>query len=319
MKILIIKPSSLGDIVQALPVACSLKKHWPEARMDWLVFDAFAPLLEGHKALDRALVFPKKQFFHPSHWAKSRSWMRALRDSRYDLVIDLQGLARSGFLTWMTGAPRRIGLKSAREGAGLAYTETVSDTATAAAERYLAVLRHLEVPALPLEFGLHVPKMEIPPLVPGTYWVLHPYSRWETKLWPWSRYEPVVRAFSEMPAVVVGQGPWFPLREGPVVDLRNRLDLRQLMVVLQGARVVLSTDSGPAHLAAALEVPTLALFGATDWKKTGPVGKKVKIQASAVFCAPCLKRHCPRWEAPMDCLKSISADDVIISLRKLLS
>jgi ADP-heptose:LPS heptosyltransferase len=224
-------------------------------------------------------------------------WGRRLRETRYDIAIDLQGLLRSGLMTWATGAPRRIGLQSAREGASFAYTETVPDTALYAAERYLTTLEHLGIPA-------QVNDAQLPAELAGwdSYIALHPYSRWRTKLWPWRYYQELVDSMPEQRFVLVGEGPWFPLNApGRLVDLRGKLSLPLLVTVLDRARAVLSTDSGPAHIAGALGRRTLTLFGATDWRKTHPIGEHVSVQTRQLFCSPCMKRTCWR-DTPVECM-----------------
>ncbi len=303
MKILIIKPSALGDVVQALPVLTGLKRRWPAARIDWVVNDSLREILEGHPCLNRLVLYPRKRWTTPGHLPEMWRWAQALRAERYDLVLDLQGLLRSGLMTLATGAPRRIGLRSAREGALLAYTEVVADRAVSAAERYLTCLEYLDIPVQPLDFQLTARAPRPAALAGwGSYIALHPYSRWRTKLWPWRYYQELVEAMPERRFVVVGEGPWFPLEaEGRLVDLRGRLGLGELVTVLAGAEAVLSTDSGPAHIAGALGRPTLALFGATDWRKTKPAGANVLIHTRSLFCSPCLKRRCWR-DTPVECM-----------------
>jgi ADP-heptose:LPS heptosyltransferase len=101
---------------------------------------------------------------------------------------------------------------------------------------------------------------------------------------------------------IVGEGPWFPLdAPGRLLDLRGRLTIPQLVATLDSAQAVLSTDSGPAHIAAALGRPTLVLFGATDWRRTKPAGAQVFIQTAGLFCSPCLKRRCWR-DTQVECM-----------------
>ena len=303
MKILIIKPSALGDVIQALPVLTGMRRRWPAAKIDWVLNDSLREILEGHPCLNKLILYPRARWTSPFRLPEMTRWARALREERYDLVLDLQGLFRSGLMTWATRAPRRIGLFSAREGAHFAYTEVVSDSAISAAERYLACLDYLEIPARPLDFQLTA-RAPLPEALAdfGSYIALHPYSRWRTKLWPWRYYQELVDSMPDQRFVVVGEGPWFPLEApGRLIDLRGRLSLGQLVTVLDRAASMLSTDSGPAHIAGALGRPTLALFGATDWHKTRPSGANVLVHTRALFCSPCLKRTCWR-DTPVECM-----------------
>lgn len=320
MKILIIKPSALGDIIQALPVLTGLRRHWPDARIDWVVNDTLAPILEGHPALDRTILYPRKRWTSLARLPEMGRWGRALRETHYDLVIDLQGLFRTGLMTWATASPRRLGLQSAREGARYAYNEIVADTALSAAERYLTCLEYLGIPVEPLDFQL-LPHAPLPaPLAGlGPYTVLHPYSQWRTKLWPWRYYQELVDSMPDRRFVAVGIGPWFPLEAtGRLVDLRSRLTLAELITVLHHADAILSTDSGPAHIAGALGRPTLVLFGATDWRKTKPSGRLVTAHTAALFCSPCLKRDCWR-DIQVECMGLLEPIKIRTLLQALAS
>lgn len=315
MKILIVKPSSFGDIVQSLPVATGLRRGKPDAKIHWLAFDAYEPLLRGHPAIDKLVLLPRR-FLRPNGWGHLRHWITRLREEKYDLVLDLQGLFRSGLLTWLTGAPARLGLATAREGSTLFYTETILEPPPPAQEKYLEFLRHLGIRPDPYAFGLNPPPLDVPGLE-GKYVVVHPYSRWRTKLWPWRYYQEVAKILPETKFVVVGEGPWFPFFAPNVVDLRGQLPFPRLMAVLANAAAVVSTDSGPAHLAAALGAPTLTLFGATDWRKTRPIGRRVTVERFPAPCSPCLKRVCPQ-KTPMLCMSEITPTHVVRYLTNLL-
>ena len=307
MKILIIKPSGLGDIVQALPVLTGLKRRWPAAQIDWIVNDTFKEILEGHPCLRKVIVYPRKRWTSPKRIPEIWRWGKKLRAEQYDITIDLQGLLRSGLMTWAANSPRRIGLMSAREGATAFYNEFVADTAISAAERYLTCLEHLDIPVQPLDFQLTA-RAPLPEALKdfGPYIVLHPYSQWRTKLWPWRYYQELVDSMPEAKFVVVGIGPWFPLHApGRLIDLRGKLRVGSLVTVLNSAQSVLSPDSGPAHIAGALGKPVLVLFGATDWRKTKPSGSHVLIHTHALFCSPCLKRTCWR-DTPVECMSLLS-------------
>ncbi len=311
MKILLIKPSSLGDVVQALPVLCHLRRHYPEAQIDWLVFSPYGELLEGHPDIDHILSIQKPQLSWSLGGEDLLPLWRWFRENKYDMSIDLQGLFRSGALTWLAGAKRKIGLASAREGARFFYNEVVQDSAVHAAARYLQVLDHLKIVYDPLLFRLQT-SVELPNVLQhcSSYLVFHPYTRWKSKLWPWRNYEELARKLLPEPCVFIGNGPWFPCEGENVIDLRGQLDLKQSMKVLKESRLVLSTDSGPAHLAAALGVRTISLFGATDPRKTAPVGEKVEVIQSSVACSPCLKREC--YQAiSMACMKEITTLKVL--------
>ena len=320
MKILIIKPSALGDIVQALPVLTGLKRRWPDAQIDWIVNDSLREILEGHPCLRRIILYPRRRWTSPHRLPEMWRWGKQLRAEKYDLTIDLQGLFRSALMTWADNSPRRLGLLSAREGALALYNEFIADTAISAAERYLTCLEHLDIPVRPLDFQLTARALLPTALMDiGPYTVLHPYSKWRTKLWPWRYFQELVDSMPERRFVVVGEGPWFPLdAPGRLIDLRGKTSISTLVTVLDRAQAVLSTDSGPAHIAGALGRPTLVLFGATDWRKTKPSGAHVLIQTHALFCSPCLKRTCWR-DTPVECMSLLRPQKIRLLLLSLAS
>ena len=311
MKILIIKPSALGDIVQALPVLTGLKRRWPAAQIDWIVNDSLKDILEGHPCLRKTILYPRKRWNSPVRIPEIWRWAKRLRQEKYDITIDLQGLMRSALMTWAAGSPRRIGLQTAREGSHAFYTEFIADTAISAAERYLTCLEYLGIPVQPLDFQLTA-RAPLPNEVKdvGPYIALHPYSRWRTKLWPWRYFQELVDSMPERKFVVIGEGPWFPLEApGRLTDLRGKLSISTLVTVLNTAQAVLSTDSGPAHIAGALGRPTLVLFGATDWRKTKPAGAHVTVLTHGLFCSPCLKRTCWR-DTPVECMSLLTPQKI---------
>ena len=126
MKILIVKPSSLGDVIHALPTVDRIRQRFPDAQISWLINDTLAPLLKHCPIIDDLIELPRAEFSGPASSLRLIAFLRRLRARQFDLVIDLQGLFRSGVMTWATRAPRRVGRSDAREGARFAYTEIVT-------------------------------------------------------------------------------------------------------------------------------------------------------------------------------------------------
>lgn len=321
MKVLIVKPTALGDVAQALKVVPWLKRSGKASRVDWVVDSAYLPVLEICPDLDRLIGFPRQEWRRSFSPGRMLAWAADLRRESYDVVLDLQGLARSGLMTRVARARHRVGLDSAREGAFLAYSRRVDDHQHHAVDRYAAAVAQVlgeATPRAPLTFPC--PATPLPDgLQPGRYTVFHPYSLWPTKLWPWQRFQALAQSLEGEPVVWVGSGTYFPTGTSRPLDLRGRTPLPLLLSLLAQARAVISTDSGPAHLAALFDVPLITLFGATDPALTSPRSPRGEIlTAAGLPCRPCLQRNC-HWKEPMDCLAQISVEQVAAAWKRQTS
>ncbi|TFE66866.1 ADP-heptose--LPS heptosyltransferase [Methylacidiphilum sp. Yel] len=316
MKILIIKLSSFGDIIQCFPVASGLLKKFLSAKIDWVTYDIYRELFDYQPSISRVFTIP-----HYSSCGMIESiaqiikLIRALKKERYDMVLDLQGLFRSGIICGFSGAKRKIGPWNGREGSLFFYKERIMPPPPPAQERYLEFLRYLGIQPDPYAFQL--------PLLPSIldikdYIVIHPYSRWPSKIWPWRNYQALTLRLPQFHFVFVGIGPWFPINEANCTDLRGKLPLGKLIALLGNAKAMISGDSGPAHLAAALGCPTLVMFGPTDAAESRPIGKKVFVLQSDVSCSPCWHAICLNKESPLQCLSGITVEVIIKKLMILL-
>jgi len=341
---LIIKPSSMGDVIQALPVLTALKEAHPRARVTWLVARPFAGLLEGHPRVDEVLIFDRQRFGGMGQSltiaAEFLGFLQRLRARRFTTVIDLQGLLRSGLLAMATGAPSRIGFREARELAPLFYTAEVSvpQAETHAVDRYLAVARRLGLGTPRATDHLPVPDearravrrrlAEEAGIGPGEpYLAVCAHARWVTKQWAPERFARVLeamRAETGARAVLVGSGDAVEsaraIREAspePPIDLTNRTTLKELVAVIAEARAMLTNDSGPMHVAAAVGKPVVAIFGPTNPRRTGPYGPRHRVLAGRAACSPCYRRRClyGAGAAGLLCLTNITPDEVLEQLR----
>lgn len=272
-RILLVKPSSLGDVIHAIPVVSAIHAHWPAAEIRWLILPAWRSLIEGHPGVSETILFPRDKFRGPSGWLRSLAWLGTLRDWKPDLAIDLQGLFRSALFSRISGASRVVGLSDAREGARFLHRErVVVDDNDHAVNRYLAVLEYLGIPK-PAEPEFLLPEGRLPSGFDSRtpYLVIHPFARGEGK----SLHEKMVNAFAcgatGCRVVVVGRGD-FPRNPSPnLEDWTNKTDLLELTAILRGASFIVSSDSGPMHLAAALHPSrTLAVHLWSDPRKVGP-------------------------------------------------
>jgi heptosyltransferase I len=333
-RILLIKPSSLGDIVHTFPVISAIKAQWPGSHLTWVVKRQWAELVERAAGVDR--VWPVE--------TTVESWMRegrALRAERFDLAIDLQGLFRSGILARLSGAPMRIGFANGREGSPWFYTHRVPvlNPDIHAVDRYLSVVAALgaSLPEKP-RFGFTLMEEDIAAVrdlcqrrgfsVDQPWVAMNLGARWPTKRWPLTSFAAVVDQLHDAhrdPVVMIGSSDERPytnelriLTKRPFIDLTGEIPLRCLPAFLSTATAMITNDSGPMHIAAALGVPVVAMFGPTSAIRTGPYGAGHHILLSGVSCSPCFSRLC-RHNPEMECLHLITPTQVIDAARPLLA
>lgn len=321
-RILIIKPSSFGDVIHALPVLNGLRHRYPAATISWLVAGSCAGLLEGHPALDEIIRFDRKRYgLLGRSLSASLEFIRfvqQLRSRRFDLVVDLQGLFRSGFLAMAAGSRHRIGFANARELAWIFYNHRVAvpDPEMHAVERNYLFGHALGFADLPIRFDLPVwaaARASVQRLLgdcgiqaAGGYVVVGPGTRWETKQWPADYFAAAISqisAESGLPVVLTGMAEERPIAArvvaaaaGRIANLAGRTSLQEMIALIDGARAVLMHDSGPMHLATALNKPLVAIYGPTNPARTGPFGRGETVARLDLPCSPCyLKRvaECP--------------------------
>ncbi|MBL7215409.1 MAG: glycosyltransferase family 9 protein [Phycisphaerae bacterium] len=293
--ILIIKPSAMGDIVHALPVLGALRAAVPGARITWLVRREFAPLLECFDGLDEILLFDRKLlghwYYRPAAFKALFGFMQTLRRHDYDLVLDLQGLFRTALFGYMTRCPRRVGMADSRELAGLFYTQKVSrpEYSVHVLDYYHALLKGVGIDSLPAtETFFKVSNEAVASVkqkleqagISRKYLVLAPSSAHPSKCWPAERFAKLVEYLNrqfDLAVVVIGASKDRPVIDAikahcniPLVDLVGKTTIVELIALLQGARGVVSNDTGPGHIAAAMHIPTVLIFGHTNPMRVGP-------------------------------------------------
>jgi heptosyltransferase-1 len=302
-RILLIKPSSLGDIVHALPVVSALRTRFPQASIHWLINRAFAPLLEGHPCVDQCIPFDRRHFgrLH-RQWDSAIDFLRfvhSLREVRYDWVIDLQGLFRTGFLSYATAAPLRAGFANAREFAPIFYTHLTGlpKQPIHAVDRNLAVLSDIGLPESAPNFALPISaaaQATVDQLLTengistgATFTALIPGARWIAKQWLPERYgELASRLIDEGlgPVVLLGSPDEHEVAQQvqraaarELINLAGLTSLPELVAVLSRCGQIVCNDSGPMHLAAALDRPLIAIFGPTDPRRVGPYSAVARV------------------------------------------
>lgn len=330
-RILIIKPSAIGDVVHTLPILNLLRRRWPDAAVDWVVTPVCAGLLDGHPQLDDVLIFDRKRLGRwwrsLAAWRALRTFTGELRSRRYDLALDLQGLFRSGWLAWKTRSPVRVGFANAREGAPLFYTHRLQ-TGTPeqhAIERYLKLAAFIGCPTEPVEYVFptdDADRQTVAALLgsPDPYAVLVPGTNWPTKRWPIEHFDRLAARLADdhgLRIVVAGSPAERELgnRITGGLNLCGKTNLRQLVALLGGASLVVCNDSGPMHIAAALDKPMIALFGPTNPIRTGPHRRDDAVLRLDIPCSPCYSRTCSH----RSCLRLLDVAPVADQAGKCLS
>jgi heptosyltransferase I len=322
-RILIIKPSAIGDVVHALPVLPRLRKRWPAAQITWLVTPTCAGLVENHPQIDEVILFDRQRLAawwrKPSAFLELMRFANRLREASFDLVIDLQGLFRSGWISAVTGAPWRAGFATAREFAPIFYTQFVDGSVENdhAVERYLKMATALGCEEGPVEFTFAADDADrayvdrlIPPDVP--YAVLLPGANWETKRWPIDKFAQLVKPIREqfgLACVVAGAGGDAALAR-PILsdfDVIGKTNLRQTVALLARSSLVIANDTGPMHIAAALGKPLVTPYGPTSPRRTGPFGRMESVVRLDIPCSPCFSRTCSHHS----CLQWLTVDHVL--------
>ena len=336
VKILIVKPSSLGDVVQALPVLRLLKLAHPGAEIFWWVDSRYAPLLENDPDLSGVILFERNGWRSPRRWLKLGQEILALRAHHFDLVIDLQCLARSGAFAWLANGGFLAGLDEPREGARGFYDLIVPRPSfgTHAVDWYLAVLPHLGVP-VHKQFIWMPGRPEVAQAVrnrwkpDGVRWVaVQPGARWPDKRWPAEYFADLVRQlaadFPDVRFAVMGGKDERELGAGIAaaapdrsLNLAGELTLPEMVEWLRLCAVMVTNDTGPMHVAAALGRPVLGLFGPTDPRRTGPYGQVEHVLRQPPPCAPCFKPDCANPNH-MECLRTIPATRVAVEAARRL-
>ena len=272
-RILVLKPSSLGDIVHTLPAVAALRAKFPGAHLTWMVNPEWTPLLKGNPQIDDTLVFPRTDFRGPRGWLRFARWRRALKkQTPPDLILDFQGLLRTALVARAFRGVPVYGLSDAREGAHLVQTRTIPvDPKAHAVERYLALAAATGATlARPPEFTLPEGDRPSENIPAGPFIVFHPFSRGRGK----SLSAEAVLAFCravDVPVVLVGRTDLAVTDLPPnVTNLLNRTSLTELLWLLRQAAFVVSVDSGPMHLAAAVTDRLLAIHTWSDPCQVGP-------------------------------------------------
>ena len=321
MRILIIKLSSLGDLFHALPAVHNLKAE-TGAVIDWVTNTAYADLVRCFDDVDTVIPFPRHNMA-----SGIRPFLRHLRRERYDLVIDMQGLLKSALVARAARGNRRIGPSFHREGSRLFYHTIAGkrDKNRHAVIEILDVIGHLGLRLRPPVFPITLPGTDYTAKSPHI--AICPASRWESKNWPVERFAETARHLIEHDGAsitLLGAPEDSPVcseleaaLKGHCRNLAGKTSILEMGAILGKADVLISNDSGPVHMAAALGTPALVVFGPTNPERTGPFGNQHRVIQSLNGCKPCMKRLCPHPES--SCIRSVTAGEVIAAAESMLA
>ncbi len=333
-RVLIIKPSSLGDVVTAIPVLRGLRRSFPDVHISWLLSTSCAPLLEGDKDLNEIILFDRRLLGKAWRSLKGSrellKLLRILRNGEFDWVIDLLGLLRSGLLGARTRAGVRAGFADARECAWVFYTHRVRVSEQHTVDRNIELARSMGVDARPEDMVLHLAESSMQfarevcrdnNLREGRFLVCVPPTRWVTKRYPLRSWRKVVEALSrDAPVVLLGAPDDRPLSrsiaepiQSNVVNLTGRTTIPQMSAVIAASGGVICSDSAAKFVANAVGTDVVTLIGPTRLERTGPYPTGRTIVAP-VPCQGCLKRTCPH----ATCMESIDPELVTSAGKEML-
>ncbi len=342
--ILIIKLSAIGDVVHALPLLEVLRKNYPEARLDWVVEEESSQIIEAHEGIDRVIISRRKSW--QKRLLKGREgftvlreiiqFLKELRSNRYDLVIDLQGLFKSAILIGLSRGKRKIGPNWGREGSQLFLTEPpfFAEADSHAVDKYLKVAEYLGCEKD--SWKGHIPikesdKSSIDKVlsnkgVKGQHLVaINPFATWTTKLWEAERFAVLADKMQrELGCSIIFTGSrqdraqieeiMEGMEEKPI-NLAGQTSLKELAYLYSKCRLLVTTDTGPMQIAAAMGCPVVALFGPTAPWRTGPYGKGHSVIRDEVECSPCFNKTCDH----MSCMRNITIENVFEKVKEQIN
>jgi lipopolysaccharide heptosyltransferase I len=325
-RVCIIKPSSMGDVIHAMPILSALRGRWPSAHLAWVVNRPFTDLLDGHRHLDELIVYDRgRRGLDGAGIGGMAGLLHRLSRSRFDLTIDLQGLLRSALMVAAARARIRVGMADAREGSRWFYTHRIDAPRLGlhAVDRVLRVARAFGAEVVEPHFHLPIPDearrwaAEVVEGLPRPRIILNPGAQWSTKRWPPVHFAEIGRLAAERYGaglMLVGAQGDRPLADAlighlapiPILDLCGRTRLPELAALALESDLVLSNDTGPLHLAAAAGARVLGIYTCTSPELTGPYGPRAATVRTGVWCAASFRKTCRR----LDCMAELRPEQV---------
>jgi lipopolysaccharide heptosyltransferase I len=327
-RILIIRLSGIGDVVHTLPLLGALRKRYPRAYIAWLVQKKAEQLLLGHPYLDELIVFERDTWI-----SGLLPLIKKLREKRFDLVVDSHGQFRSGLFAYITGAKARLGFnaKDSREFNSLFINLKAPPFPGNwhAVERYLALAGLLGAEIEKKEFIIQIGNpekeyierfltkegIEKEELVIA----LNPGSSWKSKIWPGRKYahlaDILIKKFKAKVVLLWGPGEekliasiTNSMKEEPIIAPRT--DLKQLTFLISRCTLFIGSDSAPLHIASAVSIPAIGLYGPTDAQRNGPYGSRNVVIKKDINMLSCPRKGCRRCRRN-DCMELITVEEVV--------
>lgn len=331
MRVLIVLPGALGDVVRALPLLGRLRRGWPAACIGWVVEPLSAPLLRGHPWLDEVLLFERSRGL-----AVVAPFLRRLRAGGWEVAVDLGRGVKSALIARASGATDRVGFArtDGREGGWLLATRRLSPQGheRSKLEQFLAFGDLLGLPVTPVDFGLAPTAAEAAEAAALLAGLPRPLlaaslgSSCSSRTWFPDRTAAVLDEVATRhggAAVLLGTSADAEFAAGVVRhgrsrmrDLTGRTTLRQLLAVVKAVDLVFGPDSGTLHLAAAMSTPVISLWGATSARRSAPWGSERWTVSGGAPCAPCFLRACPIGRV---CMQQIAPADVLACVGEALA
>lgn len=330
-RILIVRLSAIGDVVQGMPIACALRERFPDALLAWAVGEAPAELLRGHAALDEVIALPRGWLSSPLSVRRLR---RRLRTMKFDVAVEAQGLTKAAVVAWLSGARWRIGFGDpwGRELSRWVNTETVDTTARHVVDRNLQLLRPLGIESPRVRFQLpeHPPARDSASQIIGRmgladgFAMINSGAGWPSKIWPDRRYASVAAHLGRehgLPTMVVWGSQAERLAADQIAAASDGharpappTGLTELAALARRARLFIGSDTGPLHIAAAAETPCVGLFGPWPAERHGPYGPKNVALQTAHFEGTTRQRR----KAPAKLMEAISVEQVCQACDRIL-
>ena len=321
--ILIIKPSALGDIVHSLPFLAVIKKRFPNTKIDWVVAHGLHKFLEGHPMIDKLWIIKKdqwKKIGNLKHTIKEVNELRkGLQASDYDVSIDLSGLLRSGIISKFSKAGIKLGFKESDEGSSFFYTHKVHGSMNIhAIDRYLEIAKFMgcsinKTDKIEYPFAPFDPDPPILKNLPKDFVVMCPSAGKPANRWHAQKFGRLAAKLM-LPTVVIASQAEADIAEkvvmhsnGRAISLAGKTGLKDLVALINRAIFFVCNDTGPMHIAAALNVPVFAIFGPANPIRTGPYGTIHTVIQKKMDCAPCYaKQPCTHFR----CMNELTVEDV---------